>query len=169
MFKILKPEELKDNPFSLIGKEWLLIAATDGADKCNMMSASWGGLGVLWNKPVATVYIRPTRYTETLMDKDEFFALNFMGGDKSAHKVCGNESGRDTDKLAKTGLTAVYADGTVYFEEAELVLVCRKVYKSVIDRTKIVDSDVHKMYPIEDYHNIYVGEIVKILAKPERT
>ena len=65
MFKQININELKVNPFNLIGKEWLLISATDG-NKCNTMTASWGGLGVIWNKNVATVYIRPQRYTETL-------------------------------------------------------------------------------------------------------
>lgn len=168
MFKQIKPEQLKDNPFELIGNEWMLISALNGEGKCNMMTASWGGLGVLWNKPAATIYIRPTRYTDGLLSKESHFSLSFLGKNKKPHKVCGSKSGRDINKLAATGLTAVYADNSVYFEEAELVLVCKKIYTSIIDSSNILDSQADKFYPIKDYHNIYVGEIEKVYIKPDR-
>lgn len=62
MFGRIDPKELNQNVFSMIGEQWMLVTAGT-AERCNTMTASWGGLGVLWGKPVATVYIRPQRYT----------------------------------------------------------------------------------------------------------
>ena len=68
MFREIKPQEIKDNPFELIGKEWLLVAANkDG--KSNAMTASWGAVGEMWGKSVVMIVIRPQRYTKTFLDQ----------------------------------------------------------------------------------------------------
>lgn len=131
MLKEVSYKDLKFNPFRLIGDEWMLVTAGNEKDGCNTMTASWGGIGCLWghNDPVATIYLRPSRYTKEFVDKEDHFTLCVM--DKSFKKqmaYIGSVSGRDEDKIAKTGLTPVYADGTTYFEQAKLVLVCKKMY-----------------------------------------
>ena len=63
--KEIKPEELQKNPFQMIGKEWLLVTA-EKEGKTNTMTASWGGVGIMWGKPVAYVFIRPQRYTKAV-------------------------------------------------------------------------------------------------------
>ena len=73
-FREIRAEELSFNPFDKIGKEWMLITAGDEA-KHNTMTASWGGLGIMWGKKVATVYIRPQRYTKEFVDQNERFIL----------------------------------------------------------------------------------------------
>ena len=53
--KAINPNEIKDNFIELIGKEWMLVSAGD-KEKFNMMTASWGGVGVLWNRPVVLAF-----------------------------------------------------------------------------------------------------------------
>ena len=72
------PEEIQGNVFSMIGSDWMLVTAGDN-EKYNTMTASWGGMGVLWGKPAAFVFIRPQRYTYTFLEKTDRFTLSFFG------------------------------------------------------------------------------------------
>lgn len=163
-FKEISIKELNENFVSLIGDEWMLVAAGD-EENYNMMTASWGGLGVMWNSPVAVTVIRPQRYTKEFVDANDMFTLSFYGDDKAIHKVCGSESGRDVNKAEKTGLTPVFADNTVYFEQARIVLVCKKMYVQPMSPDSIVDENINKWYENKDYHIMYVGKIEKVLVK----
>ncbi|MCI8594460.1 MAG: flavin reductase family protein [Oscillospiraceae bacterium] len=167
MFTSIKPEELKQNVFSAIGKQWMLITAEkDG--KSNTMTASWGGLGVLWGKNVATIYVRPQRYTYEFVEGSDTFTLSFFPQEKhGVLEYCGAKSGRDVDKAKECGLTAAKAaNDAPYWEEAELVLVCRKLYWQDIDPAHFVDASIdEKCYGTHDYHRMYIGEIVEVLKK----
>ena len=77
MFSRIDPKELDQNVFSMIGEQWMLVTAGT-VERCNTMTASWGGLGVLWGKPVATVYIRPQRYTLEFVEREDCFTLSFL-------------------------------------------------------------------------------------------
>ncbi|MBQ0111401.1 MAG: flavin reductase family protein, partial [Oscillospiraceae bacterium] len=107
MFKQIAPNEINDNIFDLIGKEWMLITAGD-KNGFNTMTASWGFAGVLWNKPYAACFIRPQRYTREFIDAGEYYTLSFYGENNPIHKICGSKSGRDTDKVKECSLTPVY-------------------------------------------------------------
>lgn len=159
----MKPNEIKQNVFELIGKDWCLIAASKD-DQYNMMTASWGGLGVLWNKSVATIYIRPQRYTKEFVDDSEYFTLSFF--DESYRKmlsVMGSKSGRDIDKENYEGLHGSIKDGAVYFEEAKLTLKCRKIYQDTLKPECFLDDSIEGHYPIQDYHDVYIGEILEVI------
>ena len=122
-------KEIQRNPWKTIGDEWMLVTAEkDG--KVNTMTASWGGEGIMWGKNVATVYLRPQRYTKEFVDAGEEFTLSFFDGrEKKAMGYLGSVSGRDeADKIRKAGLHVTKLDGQPAFEEASLVLVCRKLY-----------------------------------------
>ena len=161
----IDPCEWNDNVFSRIGKEWMLISAGDRR-KCNMMTASWGGIGMLWNVPVATAYVRPQRYTYEFMEQEPYFALSFLGkGFKQALQLCGTKSGREMDKIAESGLTPRFDTQAPYFGEAEIVLICRKMYVQDFDPAGFVDPTIASHYTNHDYHRMYIGEIVKILQK----
>ena len=98
------------------------------------MTASWGGLGVVWGRPAATIYLRPQRYTKEFVDVQSTFSLSFFGeGYRDALKYFGSVSGRDEEKIAKSGLSTAFADGTPYFTEASLVFVCRKAYAQPLE------------------------------------
>ncbi len=165
-FKEIKVEELQFNPFNKIGKEWLLITAGD-KEKFNTMTASWGGVGVLWQENVATTYIRPGRYTKEFVDANDIFTIAFFNSEyRGALNICGTISGRDEDKVEKAGLTPYFIDGTVAFQEASMILVCKKMYHDTI-KPDLFDSteNISKWYPDKDYHTMYISKILKILVK----
>ena len=158
-----------ENASRLIGRDWMLITAGD-AVACNTMTASWGGLGYLWNRPVAFIFIRPQRHTYGFVERADFFSLSFFEPKfHEALNYLGTVSGRDEEKIRTAKLSPVAAHNTVYFEEARLVMVCRKCYHQDLDPTHFLDSSIHKNYPSQDYHRMYIGEIVKTLAVPDRT
>lgn len=167
MFRKIDPKEMPGDVFSRIGSQWMLITAGT-PECCNTMTASWGGMGVLWHKNVATCYVRPQRYTYEFMERSDYFTLSFLDAEhQEAHKICGSKSGRDMDKIAACGLT-VQADetGAPYFEEAELVLVCRKLYRQDLREDCFVDAAVvESCYPSRDFHRMYVGEITSCLVR----
>ena len=165
MFREIAATEISGNLIDRIANEWMLVSA-GGRNSYNMMTASWGFAGEMWGKHCAACVIRPQRYTLELVEREENFALSFYGENKGVHKVCGSTSGRTTDKTAAAGLTSVFSDGTVYFEEAELVLICKKLYVQDIREDCFLDrAIVEKWYPEKDFHRMFVGEIVKVLVK----
>lgn len=163
----IRPEEIADNPFKLIGRDWMLIAAGT-PDAFNMMTASWGALGELWGRRVAFCFVRPHRYTFQFMERATYYTLNFF--DESYRHVldfCGNHSGREVNKAQATGLTPVAGtESAVYFAQARLVLECRKLYAQDLAPDCFVDLTIGpRHYPQRDYHRMYVGEIVRCLAR----
>lgn len=154
---------LQANPFALIGDEWMLITAEkDG--KVNTMTASWGALGIMWGKTVATAYIRPQRYTKEFVDGSDTFTLSFFGGDqKKAMGHLGSVSGREEpDKIEKAGLHVTEVDGYPTYEEATLTLVCKKLYvQEMKPECFLGKEEIEKWYPDSDYHYMYMAEIIK--------
>lgn len=160
-----KNDMLKESVFSLIGDRWMLVAATDKSGKTNAMTASWGGMGVLWGKKVAFVFIRPQRYTKRFVDEADKFTLSFFDDSyKNMLGYMGKVSGKDEDKMAKSGLTVTDRNGAPVFKEASLTLVCRKMYRDTLKEENFIDkSNIEKWYPQKDYHDVYVAEIVEEL------
>lgn len=166
MFKSISPYELNVNPFEAIDKQWMLITA-GSEQKCNTMTASWGGLGVIWNRCTATCYIRPQRYTNEFVQQGEYFSLCFFGSGnmRDALTLCGRKSGRDCDKIAESGLTVRFDKQAPYFEEAQTVFICRKLHTQKIDPAGFADEAINSNYTSGDYHFMYIGEIVECLVK----
>ena len=162
----IKPEELQKNPFTMIGKEWMLITA-EKEGKVNTMTASWGGIGIMWGKPVAYIFIRPQRYTKEFVDAADTLSLSIL--DETYRKTLsylGTVSGRDEDKIGKSGLTVSYEDKTPYFAEADTVLICRKLFAQPYDPAGFIDKSCEeKWYPGKDYHTMYIVEIEDVLVK----
>lgn len=159
-------KELKGNAVSLFDDKWCLITAGSGEDY-NTMTASWGAMGELWNKDVCFCFIRPQRYTYEFTEKNELFTLSFFGEEyRKALAFCGRNSGRDFDKAKETGLTPMEIDGSVSFEESEIVIVLRKVAYQDIKPEGFVDETIdEKNYPEKDYHRMYIGEVVSCYVK----
>ena len=165
-FKEINIADLSFNPFSKIGSQWMLITAGDESG-FNTMTASWGGMGVLWGKNVVTTYIRPQRYTKKFVDANDTFTVSFYGPEyKKALDICGSRSGRDCDKVKEAGLTPYFTDGTCAFEEAEMILVCRKLYEDTMPPENFIakENDA-KWYPNKDYHTMYISGIEKVLIR----
>ena len=163
----LTPDEFTRSPFHRIGKDWMLICARDESKEsgASAMTASWGGLGILWNKPVATVYIRPQRYTYGLVEESEKISLCFFGEEyRKALAFCGRESGRNCDKLKECGLSTEMLDGVPAIAESDVIMICRKLYADDLKEDKFIDRDMLSHYN-RDYHRFYVLEIEKILVR----
>lgn len=167
-FKEITPEELNESACKLIGTDWMLITA-GGIDSFNMMTASWGGLGNIWMKNACYLVIRPGRYTYEFMERGDVFTLTFFDQKyRKALNLCGTKSGRDIDKVKETGLTPVASEaGGVYFDEARIVLECRKMYFQDIDPKGFLDPTIEENYPEKDYHRLYIGEILKCMVKEQ--
>ncbi len=161
-FQEITVKDLNENAFKLIGTDWTLITAGN-KDSLNTMTASWGGVGVLWNKNVAFIFVRPQRYTREFLDNNDNFTLSFFDGMRDSLTICGRKSGRDCDKIAEAGLTPVFTEKAPYFDEARLVLVCRKLYRQRLSEDSIIDKSILKEYANNDFHYMYVAEIEKVL------
>ena len=162
--------ELQLNPMTKISKEWMLLTAGNESRGYNTMTASWGHLGSIWGHggglPTSVVYVRPQRYTKEFVDREELYTLCFFPEDyKNALLYLGTKSGRDEDKVAAVGFTPAFGDDYTYFEQAELVLVCRKLYQAPVKPEYFLDQALmEEMYPDRDFHDLYIGQIVKVLV-----
>lgn len=165
--KTISIEELNFNPFTLIGNEWMLITAGN-INSFNTMTASWGSLGYMWARPVAFCVIRPQRFTRKFVEENEFFTLSFFGRVyRSALEICGKYSGKNVNKVEMAKLTPKEDEEfkTVFFDEANLVFVCKKIYFQDIIPENFLDKTIYNFYPAKDYHRMFIGEIVKVLKK----
>lgn len=167
MFQEKDIKELNQNVFSMIGDQWALLSAGT-AEKNNAMTISWGGFGVLFHKNVVTVYVRPQRHTYQFMEENTEFTLSFLPheANKSVLLLYGSKSGADMDKAKESGLTVAMAGETApYFNEAELVFVCKKLLCQPLDPNGFVDPAIHEFYVQKDYSHIFIGEITRVLER----
>ena len=166
-FTAIKPTEITDNVFKLLDKDWMLVTAGT-PDHYNTMTASWGHMGIMWNLPVAIAWIRPQRYTYEFTEQYSHFTLSFFTKEyRKALQFCGSRSGRDYDKAAETGLTPVSTEnGNVFFQEARLVMECRKLYADDLKAGNFIVPEIAtKHYPTKDFHRFYMGEIEKSFVR----
>lgn len=165
-FSKLNLADLQFDPIQMIGQEWMLITAGD-ENQCNTMTASWGGTGYLWNKPVVFIFVRPQRFTYKFTEENPLFTCSFFNKEhRKAMQYCGAHSGRDVNKFEATGLTPLKTpEGAYAFEEAELFLVCKKLYFQDLVVDGVIDASVLKHYPEKDFHRMYVGEIISASAR----
>lgn len=165
-FKKMKPEEFERSVFQMIGRDWMLVAAEKNG-KVNTMTASWGGMGVMWGKNVVFVVIRPQRYTKEFVDASQTLSLSFLSnGYREKLNYLGTVSGRDEDKIAKTELTVAREGGTPYFEEADVAIIAKKLFAQPYDPSCFIDQTIDQQwYPQKDYHTLYIAEIEEILQK----
>jgi flavin reductase (DIM6/NTAB) family NADH-FMN oxidoreductase RutF len=167
IWQTVKPEDLRDNVFDFVGKQWMLITAGK-IGSFNTMTASWGCFGVLWQKPVAVCFVRPTRHTFDFINKEARYTLSVLPEEnRDILDFCGSRSGRDTDKIAGTGLKPVDIEGeSVSFEQARLVFLCKKLYARDFDHSLFLDPAIEALYPKKDYHRVFVGEVERVYRKP---
>ncbi|MBO4697376.1 MAG: flavin reductase [Lachnospiraceae bacterium] len=157
--------EFTTDIFKQFDKKWALLTA--GTEKAfNTMTVSWGGMGTIWGMPVVTVYVRESRYTHGFMDDNEYFTLSFYPEQyRKELGVLGSKSGRDIDKMNASGLTAVKAGESMSFAEAEMTIVCRKVFVQRLAKENLPADIVSRFYGDSDWHDMYIGEVVDIIRK----
>ncbi len=193
MFKEILPSELNKTAFEMIGKDWMLIASGN-ENSLNTMTASWGGMGVMWNKNVVFAFIRPSRYTFDFVNKHDYFSCSFF--DESYRKMLsymGTHSGRDTDKIKECALTPIFSEivnyktednclnssevdtkdsalssapsSVPFFEQANTAIICKKLYAQPMNDKFFTDEKTKEKFGGEDFHYLYIGEIIKVLKK----
>jgi flavin reductase (DIM6/NTAB) family NADH-FMN oxidoreductase RutF len=156
--------ELNVSSFSLFNYQWCLIGVAN--PKINAMTASWGSIGTLWNRPIATIYVRPSRYTHELLGKDDHFTLSFFSQQhRPVLNYLGSISGRDRDKIKECGIPYHIDKGALYFDEAELIIKCKKIMVQPFDENRIIDDIKRKMYPNGDIHTMIIGEVEEVWIK----
>lgn len=172
--KEISINDFKTNPFTVFSKDWMALTVGNEQNGYNAMTIAWGQLGSVWERgshsnqlPTAICYVRPGRYTKELADKEELFTLSHFPNEyRKALGYLGTHSGRDGDKISGAGLTPIFSEGTTYFDEADTVFVCRKIYSGELEENGFFDQDLIEFnYPEKDFHTMYIGEIVKILVK----
>jgi flavin reductase (DIM6/NTAB) family NADH-FMN oxidoreductase RutF len=165
-FREISAVEL-DNAIKMIGDDWMLITAYDKDQyRVNAMTASWGALGVLWNKDVCVCFVRPQRHTHKLLSEQNRFSVAFLSDEyRDALKLCGTKSGKDVDKLEGSGLNSVECDGVPVIAEADTLLICKKLYEDELKEECFLESEVMATYKAKDYHTFYVCEIEKIYKR----
>jgi len=155
-------DELKDI-FERFDKRWALLTAGP-LERHNSMTISWGELGTLWGHKVATVYVKPARYTYSFMEANDYFVLSFFPEEyRAALGVMGSKSGRDIDKDAAAKLTPIQHGEVTVYQEASLTIVCKKIYWNDLDPAHIPDAEMQRYYTAQAPHRMYVGEVVEIL------
>lgn len=163
--KEISYKDLNENAFEMIGKDWLLLTAKKN-NKVNTMTASWGGVGILWNKRVAYIFIRPQRYTKKFVDSSDKLSISVLPNEyRKELQYLGTVSGRDEDKITKANLTVKNYEDVPYFEEGRLTFICKKLYSQELEEKDFIDKNIiDTCYPQRDYHTMYVVEIEKILV-----
>ena len=164
--KEINIRDLNKSAVKMISDEWALLTAGN-KESFNTMTVSWGGIGELWGKDVAFVFVRPQRYTKEFIDREGKMTLSFFDGEyKKEMGLCGKKSGRDIDKFKETGLTPEFTDGTVYIKEAANVLVLKTIAVTEIKADDILQKEIiPDCYENGDFHKVYICEILKTLQK----
>ena len=159
---------LEIDPFKKVSKEWMLIAAGN-EEKANAMTASWGGFGTLWDRSVCFIFVRESRYTKEFLDREKGFSLSFFENDKNNRqmlKYFGSVSGRNEDKMANAKLHFSFLNTVPYINEGNLILICKKLSAVPIEKENIIVPLMDQMfYEKGDYHTMYIGEILQVLAR----
>lgn len=165
-YKRIAPDKIPGNIIKMLSEDWMLITAGND-EKYNPMTASWGGLGYLYNKPVAFCFISPARYTYEIMDKGDTYTLSFYTETyREALNYCGNNSGKNTDKVKAAGLTPITTpSGSKAFSEAWMIIECKKMISQPISLDAISNEQLKKEWSGKQMHQMFVGEILNVWVK----
>lgn len=145
-----------------IGGGILLTTCADG--EVDTMTIGWGTMGYDWSRPVFIAYVRESRYTKQLLEKNPEFTVNIPldAADKKILAYCGTKSGRDTDKIRDLNLTLEQPEviSVPGIKELPLTLECKVLYKEEQDLSRIPEDILKVYYPKGDHHHVYYGQIV---------
>ena len=156
-------KEMQAKVFTDFADEWALLTAGT-PEKWNTMTIGWGALGTIWGKPACTVYVRTSRYTYEFMEDSDIFTVSFYPEEcRKALSFCGSRSGREHDKAAETGLIPVPAGEGVTFRQAKRTLVCKKMYRQLMDGEQIPAEVTKRFYTNDAMHVMYIGEVIDVI------
>lgn len=154
---------------------WMLVTSGDPGG-FGTMTISWGGSGYIWKKDVIFIVIRESRNTLTYLKTHPTFSLTVF--DKSYQDkllFCGRNSGRDIDKISHCNFTPCFdtIEQTPYFEEAHTAIICRQLYRSLMEKDEYIDSIPSEIWEAwyntgvhtDDRHHLIIASVEKILIK----
>ncbi|MGP1515257.1 MAG: flavin reductase family protein [Bacteroidales bacterium] len=166
-FKLINPQDIQTNTFEMFEKNWALVTAGD-LNSYNTMTIGWGDFGILWNKPIITVYVSSSRYTKQFMDENEYFTVEFFEEQYREKLVyLGSHSGRNEDKVSKSKLTPIFTEnGNATFKEGKIIIEAKKIYSHEFELNAL-PKDIKLWYDKRNIglHTMYIGEIVNIWLK----
>ena len=164
-YRQIAPDKIPGNIYKMLSENWMLITAGNDAG-FNMMTASWGALGHLYNKPVAFCFINPTRHTIKYMDNSDTYTLSFYTETyRDVLNYCGSHSGKDTDKVAGSGLTPLTTPtGSKAFSEAWMIIECRKMVAQPFNPEAIFNPEAKDKWG-KTPHKMFIGEIINVWVK----
>ncbi len=162
-------EDFLLNPFNYFSQPGGLLVCAGDRNGNNAMTIGWGALGTLWGHKTntVTVYVAQARYTHEFMERNDYFTIMTFK-DQNVLRYMGTRSGRDGDKAAALGLHVAYTEnGTPYYEEAECVIECKKIYSDTFDPANFKDEVPLNFYDGFEagYHSFYIGKVVKAMKK----
>ena len=162
-------EDFLLNPFNYFSQPGGMLVCAGNREKSNAMTIGWGALGTLWGHGTntVTVYVAEKRYTREFMEGSDYFTIMTFK-DRNVLRYMGTKSGRDGDKAAALGLHVAYTEnGTPYYEEAECVIECKKMYTHEFAPENFSDEVPRNFYDGfgAGYHTLYIGKIVKAMKK----
>ena len=165
-YRKIAPDKIPGNVMKMVSQDWMLITAGN-KEKFNMMTASWGGFGILYNKPVAICFVNPARYTYSIMEGADTFTLTFYTeAYRDALQYCGTKSGRDEDKVKGSGLTPMETEnGAMAFSQAWMVVECKKMLSQSLSPDAIADPAEKAKRAAQPMHKMYIGEILNVWVK----
>lgn len=158
-------ESFNFKPFYTLDKEWALLSVGN-KEKFNMMTVSWGGFGTIWGKPVVSVYVRKSRYTYEFIEENDYFTLSFY--DEKYKKdlgILGSKSGRGINKKDLVSLHEEEVGNSISFKEANLTLVCKKIYYDDLKQENMKPEIQEQFYKKDEIHRMYIGEVIDIIDR----
>lgn len=158
-------ESFNFKPFYTLDKEWALLSVGN-KEKFNMMTVSWGGFGTIWGRPVVSVYVRKSRYTYEFMEENDYFTLSFY--DEKYKKdlgILGSKSGRGINKKDLVSLNEEEVGNSISFKEANLTLVCKKIYYDDLKQENMKPEIQEQFYKKDEIHRMYIGEVIDIIDR----
>lgn len=158
-------ESFNFKPFYTLDKEWALLSVGN-KEKFNMMTVSWGGFGTIWGRPVVSVYVRKSRYTYEFMEENDYFTLSFYEEKyKKDLGILGSKSGRNINKKDLVSLHEEEVGNSISFKEANLTLVCKKIYYDDLKKENMKPEIQEQFYKKDEIHRMYIGEVIDIIDR----
>lgn len=164
-YKQITPDKIPGNIYKMLSENWMLVCAGN-QNNFNMMTASWGGLGHLYNKPVAFCFINPTRHTYQLLENNDTYTLCFFTeAYRETLNYCGTHSGKNEDKVKGSGLTPMLTpSGSTAYSEAWMIIECKKLVAQSFSPEIIFNPETQSKWG-EARHKMFIGEILNVWVK----
>ena len=151
-----------------IGGDWALVTAGTEESGWNTMTIGWGSTGVLWGRPILTVFVHPSRFTQHLLVENDYFTVQLFDNEhKRDLGILGSTSGRDGDKIAATSLTPKAIEHGMTFEEATTTFVCKKLLTHQMQPSDAPQDFLDRAgdFYATDAHTVFMGEIITVLGR----